>query len=357
MDDKNLIQVQTKEINFPSSEILQLRSYYLSSTACSDSAEIIICYNHKENALDYINLSTLQLSQTKLQDDGPNAITRLTGIYAYRTDSIWLFDESERIFLIDRYGEVLSKINIRDFLKESEQLIINTNHAMSTVHLGYNPVHNSLLFTIKDKSTSPVSFKVKELFLNKSNKTRTFILSASILESDINKGYANMSEPNVNFNNECIIYNYPIESHIYTIDLTTGIKKTIIADSRYTQNIAEKCTSTSDYSIWERHGIENPHFFDVMYLPKHEMFARIHLDKINFDATKSLEDMAYKRDLYLTILSKDFNIVYEAKLPSNRLNPYTGWTVVNDRIIFFASNIHNKNDTDNLILDIISPAF
>ena len=193
------------------------------------------------------------------------------------------------------------------------------------------------------------------MFLNESNKINTFELDASIVQPDISKDYANMSEPNVSFNNECIIYNYPIESHIYTIDLANKTKKTFSADSRYTQNLAEKCSSSTDYSIWEKHGFENPHFFDIMYLPEYEMFVRLHIDKIDFDITKNLEKLAYKRDFYLMIFDKDFNIVCEKKLPSNRLSPYTGWTVTNDGIVFFVDNIYDKHDTDNLILDIIHP--
>ena len=50
------------------------------------------------------------------------------------------------------------------------------------------------------------------------------------------------------------------------------------ADSDYTSNKAQKCKSKTDYTEWQRHGFENPHFFDIMYLPTCDMYARLHVD-------------------------------------------------------------------------------
>ena len=159
----------------------------------------------------------------------PVSYTHLAGIYAHSVDSIWVFDDSERISLISQKGNIIKRINCHDYIQEHEEIIIHTNHAISTTHLGYNLKHQSLLFAVKDKSTSPISFKVKEVFLNETGKTITFDLSPSVVEPDISQGYANMNEPNVNFNGEEILYNYPIESHIYTLNTLTGERTTIDA--------------------------------------------------------------------------------------------------------------------------------
>ena len=196
---------------------------------------------------------------------------------------------------------------------------------------------------------------MKEVFLNETVKTITFDLSPSVVEPDISQGYANMNEPNVNFNGEEILYNYPIESHIYTLNTLTGERTTIDASSQYTSNKANKCPSTTDYSKWQIHGIENPHFFDVMYIPEYQIYARLHFACTTFDTHKNLDTIAYERDLYLMLFDKSFKKVYESKLASNRFNPYTGWNTINNGIILFVDNIHDKNDSDNLIVDIIHP--
>ena len=79
------------------------------------------------------------------------------------------------------------------------------------------------------------------------------------------------------------------------------------------------------------------------------MYARLHFAGTAFDTHKNLETIAYERDLYLMLFGKSFKKVYESKLASNRFNPYTGWNIINNGII------HDKNDSDNLIVDIIHP--
>ena len=108
--NNNLVEIQKEEIHFPPSEVLQLKSYYLSSPIQTDSTHILVGYNYKEHALDCINLSNKSISQIPLQSDGPNSIMRLTGIFAYKKDSIWVSDDSESVFLINSEGSVKKRI-------------------------------------------------------------------------------------------------------------------------------------------------------------------------------------------------------------------------------------------------------
>ena len=85
------------------------------------------------------------------------------------------------------------------------------------------------------------------------------------------------------------------------------------------------------------------------------MYARLHFAGTTFDTHINLDTIAYERDLYLMLFDKSFKKVYESKLASNRFNPYTGWNTINNGIILFVDNIHDKNDSDNLIVDIIHP--
>ena len=352
--NNNLVEIQKEEIHFPPSEVLQLKSYYLSSPIQTDSTHILVGYNYKEHALDCINLSNKSISQIPLQSDGPNSIMRLTGIFAYEKDSIWVSDDSESVFLINSEGSVKKRINVKNYLKDKEELIINTNHAMSTVRLYYNATHQSLLCTVKDRSVLPACFKVKEIFLDKDKETKTINLSSSIVEPDVSKGYANMSEPNVNFHDNYILYNYPIESHIYRINLTTRTSETYNADSDYTQNMAKKCKS-KDYTEWQRHGFENPHFFDIMYLSHYGVYARLHMDAINFKEDENLDIVSRKRNFYLCFFDENFNKINEIKLPSKTINPYTGWNYTHTGVLFFIDPITNQDISEDLDVSIYYP--
>ena len=47
----------------------------------------------------------------------------------------------------------------------------------------------------------------------------TYQLSSSKVVPDMSKGYAYINFPNVNFVGENIVYNYPVESSIYMLDI------------------------------------------------------------------------------------------------------------------------------------------
>lgn len=350
------ISVKVEEIKFSPSDVLQLKSYYLSSSYSSDSIDVIVGYNFRIHALDYIDLQNKKISQVMLNKDGPSAIVRLQGVFVQSLDSVWLYDESDCAFLINREGEIIRKVNVREYLGEDEQILVNTNHAISTSHFHYDSGSDALSFLIKDRSTSPITFKVRKLFLSGEGKSADYVLMPSVVEPDIDKGYANMSEPNVSFWNGVIIYNYPIESHIYIIDVMTGERKTIDADSRFTENKAKKCKSDTDYSAWERHGFENPHFYDIMFLPKYGLYTRLHLGEYDFDVTQNQGHQANDRDLYLMIFDRDFNKMCEVKLAKHRYSVFTGWVVIDDGIVLYNDNpLDTKNDSEELSMDIIRP--
>ena len=96
--------------------------------------------------------------------------------------------------------------------------------------------------------------------MDKDDKMATYRLSPSKIIPDMSKGYAYINFPNVNFVGENIVYNYPVESSIYTLNMRTNERKYILADSRYTSNIIEKCTTTGDYATLEKHWLDPPPF-------------------------------------------------------------------------------------------------
>ena len=61
------VDIKRKEINFPPSDVLQLKSYYLTSFNQSGPLPELIGYNYKEHALDCINLTSKQITQIPFQ--------------------------------------------------------------------------------------------------------------------------------------------------------------------------------------------------------------------------------------------------------------------------------------------------
>ena len=341
------IELDIEEVLFPVSEVLNLKSYHLSSAFHGDSLNLLYGYNYKLHALDCVDINQHTISEITLSDQGESAIMRrVCGLFVQTPDSIWLYDDTQRAFLLNDKGEVLRIVDLRESLKEGEQVLINSNYAMSTARLYYDGDSNSLLYGVKDFSTSPASFKVRETFLNDAISSIDYPLQASVVVPDVSEGdYANMSDPNINFADGKIVY---------IIDRGNRKSEVIVADSHYTKNVAGKCESKRDYSKWERHSVENPHFYDVMYLSALGIYARLHLSEGEFDTTKSLLDLESGRDLYLTLFDRDFTLLGEEKLPSRRYSYFTGWGAINDGLVIFVDNILDKNEkTEELAFDIV----
>ena len=352
--DNDAVATEVEEIKFPPQDVLQLKSYSLSSPIHTDSVDFLVCYNYKSHSLDYINLKSKLITQTILLDEGTNALTPLTGIYAHTLDSIWVSDESERIFLIDNAGAIKRTVTLEKKSRDAEQLLINTNHAMFTSHLYYNEVRQSLMFLVKDLSSK--TFVVRELFIDKKKENINYELLPSKIIPDISIGYTFMDAPNVNFTNENIIYNYPVESSIYTLNIQTRERKAVTANSQYTANIVEKVKTGIDYPSLEKCRIQNPHFFEVMYIPKLKLYARLHLGEIDYDEKRGMDQLMSDRILYLMLFNEKMEKIGETKLSGRRYNNFTGWSASYGGIALFVDNVlDEENNTEDLIIDIVSP--
>ena len=75
------------------------------------------------------------------------------------------------------------------------------------------------------------------------------------------------------------------------------------AASKYTSNAAPQCDSKTDYSVWQRYGLENTHFYDVMYLPDLQVYARFHIEGKSMSASEELTQGFWdSRSLYPWIM-------------------------------------------------------
>ena len=348
----NIVEVEVEEMKFPPQTVLQLKSYYLSSAVHTDSADFLIGYNYRLHSLDYMNLQSKEVTQTILSDEGPDAVISLTGLYANSLDSIWMSDESERVFLLDNAGQIKTTVNLKEYLQDTEQLLINTNHAMLTSHLYYNEIRQSLMFLVKKMASQ--TFVVRELFLDKGKDAIDYELEPSRIIPDITSGYAFINAPNVNFTTTDIIYNYPFESSVYTLDIQTGERKYVPAQSQYTENIVERVEPGTDYSTIEKCRIQNPHFFDVMYIPKLKKYVRLHLGGVDFDEKRGRDELMNDRILYLMIFDEKMKVLGESKLLEHRYNNFTGWSVSYNGVALFVDNIlDEEDDTEDLAIDVI----
>ena len=354
--DHNPIVLETKEYVVPPSDILNLKSYYLSAVYQKDSAALLYGYNYKSHALDVFDLSTLQTGQLSFFKEGPSGVQRpIYGFFVCSPDSVRLLDEALSFLLINKSGEVLKRIQSQQLLKSDETALVAQNYAIATDKFYYDAAHGSLLFGVMNRSDSNRRFKVYEISVDNSTLLTEYVLQPSVEGGDVyNSGYGNMNKPNICFTDKYILYNYPIESHIYIMDRDTKTTQALKADSRFTGNVADKCSSESDYNQWVRHGIENPHFYEIMYVHSKHMYARLHTGGRSFDVGKSISDLYYDKKLYLTVFNDDFSVYDEIELPSYRYNLSTAWSVLENGLLLYVDNpLSNETKDENLRFDII----
>ena len=287
----------------PSNDILELKSYHITSPFSCQNIDGIIAYNYRLHSLDLIDLyNHKEISSIPLQREGPDGIPgRVAGIFPLSKDSIWVYD-GIYMYLLNSAGRVNEKITLED----RESLIINTNYAMNTAKFSYNPKRHSLLYlTRKD------DFIVEEYDIKKRKIIKTYPLSYSIINPKGSLLYADMDAPNVNFVDNKIIYNYPYESTIYLLDMDSGKQLLIDAPSCYTSNKAQTCNANG-YSIWER-------------------------------------------PIYMMAFDKDFNIMGESKLAGKRYSCFTGWCALKNSVLLFNENsLSDSISYETLNVDIIS---
>jgi len=351
------ITVKMEEFVLPTNDELFLRDYSeISSFTNESSVDIIAGYNYRIHALDIFSPQSNYVKQVKLDKEGGNGIhPRIDGLYVYSLDSIWIYSQGI-VYLTDTTGTVKEKIDIGESHKE-EIIYLFANYSVARINLHYNKKRKSLLYTtMMMQNNDKPQFQVYEYFLD-SKHVKKHELSGSDYDTDIGTSYGWKNAPNVTFSDDLIIYNYPIESNIYTINLNDDSKQTFGAKSKYTKNIVHKMTKNTGYDDAERHKIENVHFFEIVYNPVLDLYFRLHVDRNDFSQDMDPFNQFCKKDMYLMIFNKKFEIVHEGKLPSNRYSIITSWCAVNNGLLMMVNNcfFNAGTDEDTIIFDIVEP--
>ena len=345
--DEKKVRIETSPIKdlkienhvIPESDILNLKSYYL-STYYHDSIDWLYGYNSKLHALDCFNLKNGEATQISFKTEGTSSVIRpITGLFICSQDSIWVVDATQNAILLNRNGEVLKKIELPLGLSSGQSVMVERNYAISTTDLYYDRSRCSLLFGIRNADTNPVSFEVREIFLSDSVPQIIYPLHLSVDVPEVGNGeYANMDRPNITFTPDKIIYNYPVESHIYVMDRMSKETKVYEAYSSYCKNKADKCESRKDYAKWEKHGVVNSHFNEVRYLPDRDMYIRLQVKEETYDTSKRLGEILSGRKFYLTVLDNHFSVIGESELASKRYSLLTGWCTTSDALLLYVDN-------------------
>ena len=346
----NDIEIQLEQFTFISQDsVLELKSYSTTSYFEQDSIKGVISYNRFTHALDFMNLSGEKvISSIRLQREGPDGISgRINSICPVAIDSIWAYD-GQFLYLINADGHVSNKLEF----KNKEEIIIQTNHAMNTAKFMYNGNNHSLLYL---RHLNGI-WMIEEYGFEQGTVINRYRLEYSVCNPMGKKSYADLEAPNINFSPQGIVYNYTYESTVYVLDTITRSTQMYGGASRYTSNFVKEFDAMDDYSAWRRHGIENTHFYDVMYLSDYNLFVRPHLGGADMSLGKNFRELGDGRLLYLTFFDEHFNVVVEFCMERHKFSYFTGWCALPDALLLYEDNsLSEEVDYDHLVVDLVFP--
>ena len=334
------LDVRNRIISSPDSALL-LQSYYLSCPYLEEKDGAFIAYNYRENALDIIH-DTAFVDRIKLEQHGKNGIAgRITSMLPINKDSIFLFDQVA-FYLIDSKGKVLHRHREKNFV------FLDCNYAMHTAMMGWDG--NDILFYPVDDNGK---YKILHYSMKKEKVIKETELDFPTCNSDGTKCYCDMNYPNITFNGSKIIYNYSYDSDIRTIDVRTGERKTYSCEVSSAPKHLEAYKDNGKFEDWLEYDWANVHFYEVSYLSKARLYARLMLGGVNMKEYKDRGTIVDARSLYLTLLDENFNVVSHQQLQDKRYNHFHGWCMLPGSIAIFVDNLLGKNpeviDYDEII--------
>ena len=300
-----------------------LNSYTLHDSFVYNNDDYLLTYNYITRNFDVFNISKKTISyHIVLMPEGPNGILNPTGVYVHSIDSIWVSTEDRNISLIDSTGIVKERIKI-PVSEETPLLMIN--FTICTSKLYYNATRNSLFYLTFSVENEKYSYNVHEYSLT-NHSVKKYPIRATY-DHDFRNSYGWKQFPNVTYNERSILYNFPIESNIYVIDLASEVMSVFGGKSSYTANSVSKLTMPYDFSQADRHLCENVHFFEVLYDPIKKVYYRLHFDRIDYDFSANVYPLLFSKNMYLTVFNDKLEVVDETKLDRNKYGIYSCWGV------------------------------
>lgn len=330
-----------KAISFDKEEIVlpiddkTLTSYQVISCYQEKEDNLIYAYNSPMHSLDIFNLDNKTVSHLPLHAEGENGILKnVSGLYVDRKDNMWLYSQGF-LYQVNNQGKVKSKYELP--FPEGGFPMIETNFSMATNNLFYHSQRNSIFYLTVTPTEESADYFVYEYSVS-SGSFSTYQLKGSETEQFSGRRYGWKQFPNVTYTNKYILYNFPISSNIYRIDIGTGKESAFGGESQYTANLVSELSMPYSMKDADKHLMENVHFFEIKYDPQKNIYYRLHLDKVERSSSIPFNTQYDSKKLYLTSFDDKFRITSETLLDSNTYNHFNSWDILNQGLFITKDN-------------------
>jgi uncharacterized protein YxeA len=299
-----------------------LNNYYTQTAFSNDGNDYMVAYNHKTHHIDLFNLTTKEKHTIQLHAEGQSAIPqRVDALYANTPNTIWIYAMGS-VYLLNNEGEIDKKYNLP--VDEGEHIINNANYSNATIKLDYNAESNTLRYVTVDMSDKSY-FYINEFDLETETVKKTE-LPYTEAEQGIGEKFGWMQHPNVTYRNNRVIYNFPFNSNVYTLNLDTQEMDSFGGKSKFTKNTTAE-TDLASMDNWFRHTVENVHFYEVNYDAHKDCYYRLHSEGVDFNSNVEMGELLKNKRLYLTIFDGDLNVINEFQLAKDKY-PLSGGDVI-----------------------------
>lgn len=316
-----------------------LTSYNLFSLYEDSVGDYLYAYNSHFHSLDLLNLEDGNVSHLLLRREGQNGIgSNLYGMYVHNADSIWMYAQPF-LYLLDRAGVVRKKIEL-PFPKQGF-INLETNFSISTNRLFYHSGRKSIFYLCVTPTDESARYEAYEYDLS-SGDVQSYLLKGGNLEKRSGQHFGWKQYPNVSYTDSLIVYNYPITSNIYVINLFTGEETIYGGQSRLTANRVSELSMPYDFERANRHLLENVHFFELLYDSKNRLYYRLHMGTVPYTSREEFHTLYKKKRMILMVFDSSFRIVDEVDLGSGVYNYFNCWGITGRG--FFLARSPRKSD-------------
>jgi hypothetical protein len=296
----------------------------------TDSSDYFVAYNRKTHALDWFDLSKLEVfHHTKLDYTGPNQILdRVHGLYVHTMDSIFLVDGAF-IYLADLHGQVKKRV-ANSFHTDAGPMTMVPDF---TSGLAYRPGSKSLISHAFTPAGKEIVFLEVNLESGETARHTTPVSECYMQTIHLRHNI------NVFFKGDSIIYNPSCCSDIFVYDMTTQKSSLFNGKSSLGENTVSALFSDHPDARW-RHFIENPKFFSLVYSAVDNRYYRLHWKEHEYVSERS-KYAAYEKPFIVSVFDANLRLVYEAELSANQF--MTGFFIPTSQGVML--NANNPLDT------------
>lgn len=314
--------------------------------------EYLARYNGYRHAIDIFDLDSQKLNKIiYLNREGENAVINPSSLYVHTWDSIFIH-ANQKLSLIDSSGKVCKSYKLQTIGSEYGTGDLLAEHNFP---LQYHKNTGNLFFYNVYSGDIPKSIasSLVATFNIRTNKINLLPIKYSDYYISQKGQFGNLWNASLSISEDKLVYNFQAESNIYIADLSGNNIEIYEGQSKFTTNKVALYNPNTDNG--EKHGIESPIFFRVLYDSYRKLYYRIHWGNITHIDGNGKTNAFTNKPLFLMIFDEKMNILDEIQLPEQTYSPYT-WFVNSYGLCINSGNAILKNanqDEGKLVIHVL----